>query len=763
MPLQIRRGPSPDRLAMTPLAGELIYDTTTQTVYVGNGTTAGGLPVTSFSVADARTTTAKMFLGESLGDNSVHTGITFQLVNNRLIATVAPDLSNYIGLIVADQGFKGNLWADDSGILVDSASHTFYGSMVAQGDIVPDANEAYDLGSNTNRFKDLYLSGSSLYLGNAVITATDTAVNLPLGSTVGGNQLGINEGDTYNITITGNVVATDSTVLVNSTTGQFNGDLYGSVFGFDSSILVDARDGVLRGQLIGNVTGNVVGDLTGTASVSTLANNVNVTTTTSSAAVHYLLFASDLTGSQAVRADNGVSYLPSTNTLATGTFQGNFTGPLTGNVFTTTIDSADSSGITVIPALTLNSDLTVENELAVGGAVTPILSETHDLGSYTKKFRNLYLTESSNALWIGNAVIGGSGSAINLPAGSTVGGSPITTAAGSNASTITVNSTGTNADHYVSFFDAQSGDKVILTDDTFKYNPGTGILNVADIVAGSFTGNVVGNTSGIHTGTVIGELKGSVFADDSTILVDAVDGVLRGTLVGNVTGNVTGNLTGSVGSLAVTIGSTTTSGQIRTFSNIDSNIPLLSESFHNTVASNNHWRWERARGTATAPTAVQVGDVLGSIRFAGYDGTAQQVGAILRAEVGGGATSGVTPGAFRFLVTGSDGQSTTALLIGATRNVTVPAGSLTVNQSVTAGDGFNTGFLRISDNKIATSTTNADIEFDPNGTGTVDFVVPSQTTVGPAGIASALPATPSTYFKIKVNGVEYVVPAYAVS
>jgi hypothetical protein len=48
-------------------------------------------------------------------------------------------------------------------------------------------------------------------------------------------------------------------------------------------------------------------------------------------------------------------------------------------------------------------------------------------------------------------------------------------------------------------------------------------------------------------------------------------------------------------------------------------------------------------------------------------------------------------------------------------------------------------------------------------TGQVDFITTEQTTVGAAGAANALPATPSTYFKIKVNGVEYVVPAYAVS
>jgi hypothetical protein len=159
---------------------------------------------------------------------------------------------------------------------------------------------------------------------------------------------------------------------------------------------------------------------------------------------------------------------------------------------------------------------------------------------------------------------------------------------------------------------------------------------------------------------------------------------------------------------------------------------------------------------------VQVNDVLGSIRFAGYNGSAQSVAAIIRAEVGG-VSGGNVAGAFRFITTDLLGTSATALLIGSTRNVAIPLGSLTVNQSITAGDGFNTGFLRLDNNKISTSATNTDIELDPNGTGTVDFVVTEQSTVGPSGVASALPATPSTYFRIKVNGVSYVVPAYAVS
>ena len=69
----------------------------------------------------------------------------------------------------------------------------------------------------------------------------------------------------------------------------------------------------------------------------------------------------------------------------------------------------------------------------------------------------------------------------------------------------------------------------------------------------------------------------------------------------------------------------------------------------------------------------------------------------------------------------------------------------------------------IRDSNITTVNSNEDIVFDPSGTGTVDFVVTAQSTVGSAGVASPLPATPTTYFKIKVNGTEYVVPAYAVS
>jgi plastocyanin len=55
--------------------------------------------------------------------------------------------------------------------------------------LIPNANIAYDLGSSSFRWRDLYLSGSSINLGSAVITASGSSVVLPAGSTVAGSSI----------------------------------------------------------------------------------------------------------------------------------------------------------------------------------------------------------------------------------------------------------------------------------------------------------------------------------------------------------------------------------------------------------------------------------------------------------------------------------------------------------------------------------------------------------------------------------------------
>ena len=53
----------------------------------------------------------------------------------------------------------------------------------------PSRDGEYSLGSPENRWRDLHLLGTSIYLGDAIINSTGTTVNLPAGSTIGGTIL----------------------------------------------------------------------------------------------------------------------------------------------------------------------------------------------------------------------------------------------------------------------------------------------------------------------------------------------------------------------------------------------------------------------------------------------------------------------------------------------------------------------------------------------------------------------------------------------
>ena len=82
-------------------------------------------------------------------------------------------------------------------------------SLLVQGDILPDINEVYDIGASDKRFKDLYLSGSTIYLGDTKLTTDggalqvlDSASNEPLPSDLSGSFTG---------SYSGSVVSTDFT------------------------------------------------------------------------------------------------------------------------------------------------------------------------------------------------------------------------------------------------------------------------------------------------------------------------------------------------------------------------------------------------------------------------------------------------------------------------------------------------------------------------------------------------------------------------
>lgn len=142
------------------------------------------------------------------------------------------------------------------------------------------------------------------------------------------------------------------------TASGFNGWLEGNVFANDSTLLVDAGNGRIPAEV---VTGTFTGTVIGNASSATLASTISLTATSTNSD-HFVTFVDTSTGNENVRTDADLKYNPSTNTLTAGAFVGNVTGSVTGNVFTTLIDSADSSAITFTPAVVFSSDVTVQNE-----------------------------------------------------------------------------------------------------------------------------------------------------------------------------------------------------------------------------------------------------------------------------------------------------------------------------------------------------------------------------------------------------------------
>ena len=245
MPLQIRRGTEAERqaLASTPQVGELIFITDTKQLYVGDGTNLlrDITPITGYTDENAVDALASVLTA------SAHSGISFVYndVANTLVATVSqPSLLQNLSLngfditgtgnititgnlTVAgklDADFQGTISGDDSTILVDAVNNKINLDGHVKGNIIPDVTEAYDIGSSSLKFRDLYLSGTSLYLGSAQVTATGSAINLPVGSTVGG--VTIMSGDQSVISdIQGSVFADNSTVLVDAVSASIVGNV----------------------------------------------------------------------------------------------------------------------------------------------------------------------------------------------------------------------------------------------------------------------------------------------------------------------------------------------------------------------------------------------------------------------------------------------------------------------------------------------------------------------------------------------------------
>lgn len=113
----------------------------------------GMITVTAGVTSGATTTTDELILSQLQQ--------TLSLVSNDLSISDG----NTVSFTTDNVGEGSNLYYTDARV------QTKLGNV--SGDIIPDTDVAYNIGSATNRFNDLYLSGTTINLGNATISSPD--------------------------------------------------------------------------------------------------------------------------------------------------------------------------------------------------------------------------------------------------------------------------------------------------------------------------------------------------------------------------------------------------------------------------------------------------------------------------------------------------------------------------------------------------------------------------------------------------------------
>lgn len=154
--------------------------------YAGNITVSSQPNITSLGTLTTLSVTGNVTANYFLGNGALLTGIA-----NSNYAPLA-NFANYAGNVTVSS--QPNITSLGTLTTLTVSGNTRVGNLsanLANSNLIPAVSNTYTLGNTTNRWKDLYLAGNSLYLGN--VTLADS-----------GNSLSINGG-------TGNIIANNLT------------------------------------------------------------------------------------------------------------------------------------------------------------------------------------------------------------------------------------------------------------------------------------------------------------------------------------------------------------------------------------------------------------------------------------------------------------------------------------------------------------------------------------------------------------------------
>jgi hypothetical protein len=260
MSLRLRRGTDGERLAITPEAGELIFTTDTNTVYVGDGSTPGGIIVSAGGVTLA-----------DLGDTSIGS------VNNGDLLGYNSGSGKWEPTRFVDTDITGSVFAKDSAVLVDANAGLITGTV--------DTDSVTATGTIT----------ANAFVGDITGSVTGDVTGNVTGNVVG-NTTGYHTGD-----ITGSLFAVDSTLLVDA----INGDIFANDIQ-TASVKNPVSDLQLSDSGTGNITiGNVITLTPGNGEV-VLRDNQSISKDDDIARIS---FTRNSTGGGAISEDTAITRL----------------------------------------------------------------------------------------------------------------------------------------------------------------------------------------------------------------------------------------------------------------------------------------------------------------------------------------------------------------------------------------------------------------------------------------------------------------------
>jgi len=208
----LRRGPTEDRLAFVPLLGEIIYDSTTNEVFVGDGQTFGGKKVSNPLFIDPESgqlinipienlefsTISGIPLGANLPDLTIGGGLTGGSYNGSTAVTIAVDSSssNEINKVVirdAEGNFSaGTITAELNGNAATVTNGVYSSESYADPSWITSLSETKVLPSQSGN-EGKYLSTNGLESG----WVSASAIGLPSIIGVQGKFLSTNGSDIF--------------------------------------------------------------------------------------------------------------------------------------------------------------------------------------------------------------------------------------------------------------------------------------------------------------------------------------------------------------------------------------------------------------------------------------------------------------------------------------------------------------------------------------------------------------------------------------